>query len=531
MGIVRGANADQHPELVKALLDPRAYPEAQHVEHLETHISHVFLTGRYAYKIKKPVDLGFLDFSTLAKRRHYCEEELRINRRVAPELYLAVVPVTGAAATPHVEGHGTPLEYAVKMRQFAQDGLLEHVLERGELTPALIDALATEVARFHTSIPGAPPEAACGSTASIVAPAAQNFEQLAPLLEQDEDREALDRLREWTHRQGEALAPQFAARRSAGFVRECHGDLHLANMVLIDEKVRLFDAIEFDPALRWIDVMSDVAFTVMDLAARGRDDLGARFLDAYLGHTGDYPGARVLRYYVVYRAVVRAKIAAMRGAQASVDGAQREHLVRKCRDHLRLARRVALSARPALIIHHGLSGSGKTWASQAILESIGAIRIRSDVERKRLHGLEASARTAAAVGSGIYSQEASQLTYGHLAQLAEDGLAGGFPVLVDATFLKRAQRQAFRALAERMRVPFRIASFVASCETMRARIASRAAAAADASEAGPQVLEAQLREHEPLGADEEKLSVRIDTERLPPHELAVLAHDLVAAQA
>jgi aminoglycoside phosphotransferase family enzyme/predicted kinase len=530
MGIVRRAPADEYPELVRGLLDPRAYPGAARVEHLETHISHVFLTGEHAYKIKKPVNLGFLDFSTLPQRHHFCEEELRINRRLAPELYLAVVAITGTAAMPEVEGAGTPLEYAVKMRQFAQDGLLEHVLERGQLTPALIDALAAEVARFHRTIPPASPDRPFGSTATIVGPAMQNFEQLAPLLRHAEDREALRQLCTWTGQQSEALVPQFAERRRQGFVRECHGDLHLANMVLIDGKVRLFDAIEFSPELRWIDVMSDVAFVVMDLAVRGRDDLGARFLNAYLEHTGDYAGLRVLRYYVVYRALVRAKIAAMRAAQASLDAAQREGLVDKCRRHLALAQRIALGARPVLIIHHGLSGSGKTWASQAMLESVGGIRIRSDVERKRLHGLAPAARTGAGVGSGIYNQAASQSTYARLAALAEDALAGGFPVFVDATFLKRAQRDAFHALAQRLRVPLRIACFRASLDTLKARIASRAAAGADASEAGVQVLEAQLREQEPLAAVEEQLSVRIDTEHVTPHDLANLARDLVEPQ-
>jgi uncharacterized protein len=527
MGIVERTTADEHPELVRALLDPRAYPCGRQVEHIETHISHVFLTGEFAYKIKKPLDLGFLDFSTLDKRRQFCDEELRINRRLAPDLYLAVVPIAGSLEAPIMEGSGTPIEYALKMRQFAQAGLLERVLERGELTAALIDALAGEVARFHEAIPRASAEGAFGSAASIVAPARQNFEQLAPLLAAAPERDALEGLRAWTDRQSDLLSERFEERRRDGFVRECHGDLHLANMVLIDGKVRIFDAIEFNPALRWIDVMNEIAFTVMDLAARGRADLGARFLNAWLERSGDYEGVGVLRYYVVYRALVRAKIAAMRAVQAEVGEAQRAGLREKVQRHLALAQRVVEGERAVLVIHHGLSGSGKTACSQSVLESIGAVRIRSDVERKRLHGLHASARTGARIQSGIYAADATQETYARLARLAEAVLDGGYPVLVDATFLKREQRDAFRDLARRRHVPFRIAQFTARYETLVERIARRSAEGADASEAGLDVLEAQLRGLEPLGPDEEARTVRFDTDRVTARDIAVLAQGLI----
>jgi aminoglycoside phosphotransferase family enzyme/predicted kinase len=531
MGIVRRAAADEHPDLVRALLDPRAYPRARQVEHLETHISHVFLTGEHAYKIKKPLDLGFLDFSSLDKRRAFCEEELRINRRLAPDLYLAVVPIAGPPGAPRVEADGVPVEYAVKMRQFSQDGLLENVSERGELTPGLIDQLADEVARFHGSVPHAEAGSPFGSVESIVGPAAQNFEQLAPLIASGQERELLERLRGWTERQSEHLAPWFAQRQRDGFVRECHGDLHLANMVLIDGKVRIFDAIEFNPALRWIDVVNEVAFVVMDLTVRGREDLGSRFLNAYLEHTGDYQGVRLLRYYMVYRALVRAKIAAMRAAPGSIGGAQREALARKCSLHLALAQRLVAAAPPVLVIHHGLSGSGKTSCSQTVLETIGAVRIRSDVERKRLQGLDAAARTGSAVGAGIYARDATQQTYARLAALAEDVLGGGYTVLVDATFLKLEQRDAFRALAQRLDVPFSIAVFTAQRQTLSERIVQRAAHGADASEAGLQILEAQLRDREPLTPEEDALSVHIDTERVSRRDLEALARALIAPAA
>jgi hypothetical protein len=507
-----GVQPADAPRLARALAQPRAYsPAPAEVVHLETHISHVFLTGTWAYKIKKPLDLGFLDFSTLEKRHQCCLEELRINRRLAPELYIDVVPITGSADRPSVEGSGTPIEYAVKMRQFPQEGMLEQVLARGELTPALIDAIADQVAEFHTHLAPAGPDTRFGTPQAVMAPARQNFEQLANLPEGAVDRTVLDALREWTETQHTALESQFRRRKQEGFVRECHGDLHLGNLVLVDGRVRIFDAIEFNEQLRWIDVISEVAFLGMDLEQRRRGDLAWRFLDAYLQRTGDYDGVRLLRYYMVYRAVVRAKVAAIRATQSELPAVQRTALAEKCRSHLALAHRFAAQMRPAMIVHFGLSGSGKTTASQVILEHLGAIRVRSDVERKRLQGLAATARTGAAVGAGIYGADANRATYARLAAAAEDVVRGGCIALADATFLRRADRDAFRELAAGLGVPFGIAQFTASPEVLRSRVLHREHESRDASEAGVDVLEHQLRTCEPLSGEELAVTTTFDT--------------------
>jgi aminoglycoside phosphotransferase family enzyme/predicted kinase len=526
MGVVNRGGAAPRPELVEALLAPAAYPHAvTQVEHLETHISHVFLTGALAYKIKKPVDLGFLDFSTLEKRREYCSEELRINRRLAPDLYLAVVPITGTASAPHVEADGDPIEYAVKMRQFPQTALAEHVLERGALTPALIDALADDVARFHASLAPAPAGSAWGSAQSIVDPARQNFSQLSPLA-QDADATAVAALRAWTERESQRLRPVFDQRQGDGHVRECHGDLHLANIVLLDGRLRIFDALEFSPALRWIDVINEVAFLVMDLAMRARDDLAWRFLNTYLEHTGDYDGVRVLRYYAVYRALVRAKIAAIRAAQPAVPEPERTALQEKCRQHLAVAQRFADVPPLGLVITHGLSGSGKTWGSQILLETLPAVRVRSDVERKRMHGLAHAASSASPVGAGLYTQDTTHATYERLAALADTIVSAGHTAIVDAAFLKRAQRDRFRSLASARSAPFRILSFAARPETLRQRIEARAARGTDASEAGLEVLDAQLAGQEPPALDEQAFVVAIGAEQATPDSLRDAAQSL-----
>jgi len=506
---------EQPAVLADALSEPRAYPDSPAaVSHLETHISHVYLTGTHAYKVKKPLDLGFLDFSTLEKRRRCCQDELRINRRLAPDLYLDVVPITGTAAAPSVEGKGEAIEYAVKMREFPQTGVLTEVLARGALTPDIIDDIALQVARFHTGLPPADADTTFGTPDSIMLPAQQNFAQLAPLLTDPADRAMLETLASWTEAQHAALAERLTQRKRDGFIRECHGDLHLGNIVLIDAGVRIFDAIEFNAQLRWIDVISEVAFLVMDLVQRGRADLGWRFLNRYLEHTGDYAGVRVLRYYLVYRALVRAKVAAIRAAQADVAAAQRQALEAKCRKHLKVAHDFASHVSAALVIHHGVSGSGKTTASQTILETVGAVRVRSDVERKRLHGMAAIQHSGAAVGKGLYDPASTQATYARLADAAEDIVHGGFVALVDATFTRRTDRDAFHALAMRLQVPFGIAEFTASPTTLRARVVRREQEGTDASEAGIAVLEHQLRTCEPLTADEQTFTTRFDTDQM-----------------
>ncbi len=515
--------------LARALGEARAYPHAPpRVEHLETHISHVFLTGPWAYKIKKPLELGFLDFSTLEKRHACCIEELRINRRLAPDLYIDVVPITGSVERPCMEGSGRAIEYAVKMRQFAQDGMLEQVLARGELTSPLIDSIAEQVARFHAGLEPAAPDSPYGTPRSIMGPALQNFDQLLPLPAAAQDRALLDALQQWTQAQHAALETLFTRRRQDGCVRECHGDLHLGNMVLVDGRVRVFDALEFNAELRWIDVISEAAFLGMDLEQHRRGDLAWRFLNAYLEHTGDYAGARVLRYYMVYRALVRAKVAGIRATQAELAPERRAALTEKCHSHVALAHRLATQARPALIVHYGLSGSGKTTASQVILETIGALRVRSDIERKRLHGLAPSARTGSSMGGGVYTAQATYATYARLASAAEDVVRGGCIALVDATFLRRAERDAFRALAQRLGVPFGIAEFTAAAETLRRRVESREREAGDASEAGLEVLEHQLRTREALSPEERALSTTFDTERMSVEEIQAESQRMLA---
>ena len=296
--------------LITALQQPDAYDHPiESVELIETHISWVLLTGQFAYKIKKPVDFGFIDFSTLEKRLHFCEDELRLNNRLTDDIYLKVLPIIGSMDNPFLGGGGPVIEYAVKMRQFSQDALLDSMLDRGELRALHIDQLAEEVAEFHDRVSVAGAETSYGETEAVWAPLAENFQQLDDSIAHPAQAAQVRRLTEWAKDEFDRRQVIFRERKRSGFVRECHGDLHLRNMILQGTRIVLFDCIEFSAALRWIDVISDIAFTVMDLGDRAREDFASRFLSAYLQHTGDYAGLQVLRYYLVYRATVRAKVA------------------------------------------------------------------------------------------------------------------------------------------------------------------------------------------------------------------------------
>ncbi|OGA02208.1 MAG: hypothetical protein A3H35_17380, partial [Betaproteobacteria bacterium RIFCSPLOWO2_02_FULL_62_17] len=441
------------------LLDPACYPHpVGRVELIETHISWVFLAGEYAYKVKKPVRLPFLDFSTLEARRSCCEEELRLNRRTAPGLYLGVVPIAGSRAHPRIGAKGKAIEYALQMRRFEQDALAERIARRGELGDARIDALAAVIASFHASLPGAANATRHGTHDQVVAPALENFDEIIGFITIPVQRERIKRLRAWTKNEGARLLAAFAERKRDGFIRECHGDLHLGNIAYVDGRPVPFDCIEFSAELRWIDVISEVAFLVMDLLEHRLEAGAWRFLNAYLEASGDYRGLRVLNYYLVYRALVRAKIVLIRAHQHGSGGDSRNALESVYSRYLGLAEHIGRPRQPALVVMHGLAGSGKTTVAQALLELIGGVRVRSDVERKRLHGLAARARTHAGPYSGIYAPETNRLTYERLKSVVRDIVASGYTAIVDAAFLWRAPREEFRELARELRVPLVIVS-------------------------------------------------------------------------
>jgi len=498
-------------QLIMALENSAGFDHpVEQFEIIETHISCLLLTGPCVYKFKKNLDLGFLDFSTLEKRKHCCEEELRLNRRLAPELYLAVVAITGVARSPQINGDGPVIEYAVKMVQFDRNRELDKLIARGELTAEVIDKLAVTVASFHEHADIAGRRSRFGTLDHILQPVTANLAEIKKRLSNDQHySEQMSSLEKWSLKTFENLKLHFKQRKASGYVRECHGDMHLGNMVLVENEPVIFDCIEFSDALRWIDVMSDVAFLVMDLNYQNRSDLAYRFLNTWLEHSGDYAGLRGLRFFLVYRALVRAKIACIRLGQEQ-DGAEE---ITAYRHHIDMAASFIQPRQPVLFITHGLSGSGKTTVSQSLLEKRGAIRIRSDLERKRLQNLPPTAKTGSAIAAGLYTAASTDQTYARLQQQAGMILKAGYSVIVDATFLQTSCRRDFIRLSATCNVPFVILDCQASKKVLADRIQKRRQSGTDASEADLKVLEHQIRTRQSLDNEEQHYRVTIKTDK------------------
>ena len=487
------------PTLIQALLESHRYPgDVGRVELVQTHISWVLLAGAFAYKIKKPVALPFLDFSTLALRKKYCDDELRLNRRFSPDIYLDVVGIFNTPQDPHFAGSGQPFDYAVRMHRFDEAARLDRLCSRGGLHAGHLSDLADTLVAFHANALRTAPGCRYGSPTEVVSPMRDSLRDLIGWLPHGGTPQRLLALQAWTEGQFEQLAPLLQARQQAGWVRECHGDLHLANLVLIDKHVQMFDCIEFSEDLRWIDVASEIAFTYIDLNAHAQPGLANWFINEVWERTGDYDAARVLRLYAVYRALVRAKVTAIRMQQTRRGEAE-------TMAYVSLAEQLALPRPLRLVITHGLSGCGKTTASSALLQSdthARIVRVRSDTERKRLLGLAGTARSDSGTGEGIYTTGTDARTYRRLFELAEMLLGAGWSVIVDATFLKRADRELFRALAQRAGAEFSILAPEATAEQLRVRILDRQVQGQDASEATLDVLARQLRVIEPLTPQE-----------------------------
>lgn len=487
--------------LIAALQNPALFPHpVEQFQVIETHISWVLLTGPYVYKIKKPMNFGFLDFTTLSAREHFCHQELKLNQRLTHDLYLEVLPITGSAEAPQLGGDGEAIEYVLKMRQFPQDGLLSTLQAKGELTTAHVDDMAHQIAEFHLHAPKVLSENPLGSPESVMAPVTQNFEQILPFLSEKADLIQLEALEAWAKASFERLKPLMAQRKADGFIRECHGDIHLGNITLIDGEVVIFDCIEFNEPFRMTDVYADIGFLAMDLEDRGLKSLSRRLISQYLEHTGDYAGLELLNFYKAYRALVRAKVSLF-SLSPDADHVQRATTLRQYRNYANLAESYSAIPSNFLAITHGVSAVGKSHVAMRLVEALGAIRLRSDVERKRMFGNS----------EDLYSADVSANTYNRLNELAAVVLHAGFPVVIDATYLKKAQRVATAQVAEATGAPFLILDCAAPKAVIQGWLAQRQAQNKDPSDATMEIVEAQLANREPLTADESLRSRHVET--------------------
>jgi uncharacterized protein len=517
------------PRLIQQMLQPDFYPHPvqEPIQLLQTHISYVFLTGKYAYKVKKPINFGFLDFTSLEKRRYFCHEELRLNRRLSPDLYLAVLPIVENAGKYQLEIEGavqTVADYALKMRQFPQEMLLSHLFQDGKLTPEIIQQLAKQVAAFHTNAITNPEVTAYGSIASVQRVDTNNQAISAEFIGTSQTQAQLEETRAFTTQFFEQHADWFVRRQTDGKIRECHGDLHLNNVCLFQDKIQIFDCIEFNQEFRNIDAIYDVAFLVMDLEFRGRIDLANLLLNTYLEQTGDYWGALLLPLYLCMRAYIRGNVNSLALNDPMIATSEKKAFLQRARAYYRQAwdytqrplgagRSLDAKRSPShLILMSGLSGSGKSTVARQLAQKLNAIHLRSDAVRKHLAAIPLHQRgdRGGEVGSGIYTPEMTQKTYSTLLELGVLLCQQGWPVILDAKYDLIALRQPVLNAAIAAQIPITIVECTAPVEVLRDRLNRRTN---DITDATAELLNSQIAAAEPLTDAEKSIAVILRTDQ------------------
>ena len=492
--------------LLASLRGPAAYPHAAGtVEHFETHISHVFVAGDYAYKLKKPVDFGFLDFTTLDKRRAACHAEVQLNARLAPHIYLDVVSICQSADRYRVSLDGcvpgeTEMEVAVRMCRLPQDGMLDQLAAHGRLTLDHMTDVARQLAQFHADSRHGANIERYGSLDSIHAPVAQNFDQTRPYIGRVVSAAMHAHLRARSEAFLQTHAAVFADRVRTGHIVDGHGDLHLRNMCQLDGRVVIFDCIEFNPALRAGDAMNDIAFLTMDLDHRALATHANRFLNDYLEQTRDYAGLKLLDFYQAYRACVRAKVLAFETDTA--DATRRADVEHESASYFDLAEQYLLPRRAGILLTCGVSGSGKTTLARQAAAYLNGVMVRSDAIRKHLAGIGLLERAGQAADEGIYTPAMTERTYAALRQHAREILTSHRWAILDGVYGRRSERAAAASLAHELGVPFGILYCQVPRAELERRLNDRSTRGNDISDATAEILDHQMERFELPTADE-----------------------------
>jgi hypothetical protein len=494
------------PALIQQMLQPGFYPHAvtEPIQLIQTHVSYVLLTGDYAYKLKKPVNFGFLDYSSLEKRQHFCQEELRLNQRGAGELYLEVLPVTVTGEQYKLGGTGEAVEYALKMRQFPQESLFSSLFAQGKLNETLLEDLGRVVAQYHALAETNDYIRSFGEVPQVRASIDENYDQTEKYIGGPQTQLQFDETKQYTDKFFTERIELFKSRIANNYVRECHGDLHLRNIALWHDKILLFDCIEFNEPFRFVDVMFDIAYAVMDLEAQQRPDLSNAYLNAYVEQTGDWEGLQVLPLYLSRQSYVRAKVTSFLLDDPGVPTEVKEEAAKTAAEYYRLAWQYTQPQQGQLILMSGLSGSGKSTTAKSLARQLGAIHLRSDAVRKHLGGISVWERGS----DDLYTPEMTEKTYTRLLTLGIILANQGWKVILDAKYDRQHLRQDAIAQAEKHQLPLQIIHCTAPLEVLQERLVNRTGDIADAT---ADLLVSQLKQAEPFTDKEQPYVTVLDT--------------------
>ncbi|MBI2165498.1 MAG: AAA family ATPase [Chloroflexi bacterium] len=497
------------PALVSALLGPQAYPSEerpQQVVLVETHISYLFLTGRHVYKVKKPVDFGFLDFTTLEKRKYFCHEEVRLNQRLSPGVYLDVVEIRGEGGRLTIGGQGLVVEYAVKMRQLPAHRAMSALLARGQVDQDMVRRLASRIFAFHQQAERGPHIAAAGTVEAIKVSIDENFQQTDRYIGVTLAPHQYELVRAYSYAFMEGKRDLFSRRAREGFIRDCHGDLHTAQ-IFFEDGISVIDCIEFNTRFRYIDVASDLAFLAMDLDFDGAHDLSRLLVETYQALSGDTGLADLLDFYRCYRAYVRGKVESFRLDQTGLPEPEGARVTARAGSYFALAARYAAMRPPYLILAFGLMGTGKSTLAGSLAKALGAEVINSDMVRKELAGVPPTVHRYEPWDTGIYTEEFTRRTYEEMLRRASALIAKGRGVVLDASFSHHEQREAARALAAQCGVPFYSLCTHCPPSIVRERLVARQQASDTPSDGRWELFERQVQSFDPPETD----AIEVDT--------------------
>jgi aminoglycoside phosphotransferase family enzyme/predicted kinase len=499
---------------IKQLLKPSSYPDAtQNVEMVQTHISYLFLTDNYVYKIKKPVDYGFLNFTTLDRRRFYCEEEVRLNRRLCPDLYLGVMQIRESEQGISFQGNGKIVDYAVKMRRLPQDRMLAALLRKNAVDESDICRIAVTIAGFHNTAERTNEIDRYGDISVIRQNWDENFRQVADFVGKTLERCDLDLISEWVYGFIAQNPGLFSERVEGGHIRDCDGDIHAENICL-EDKVYIFDCIEFNERFRYIDTAADIAFLLMDFDYHGKKSFSDLFVEEYMSLSGDTGMPEILDFYKIYRAFVRGKVESFRLSDPDMSSDEKRSAVEKAGRHFRLARGYILRKKlaPSLVIFSGLMGTGKSTLAAELAFELGLEQVKSDTVRKQIAGIPATERCLANYNEGIYSADYSRKTYQRLLEAAKRALASGSSIVLDASFCKKEDREPFRLLAEKTGAGFFIINTTCPDKVVKDRLDSRILDEGEPSDGRWELYHRQKEEFEAI-ADYEGKRIAPDTSK------------------